>query len=489
MAQHKIIFRADGSATVGYGHVHRLLSLTQMLHKNFDCVFVSHEAPEFLTTELKLLSVPLKKVATIQYKLPDERKQGDEVAFDMNEIVSGNEIVVLDGYWFGKDFQTAIKKKGCTLAYVDDLMEEGNIADVIINHSLGINITDYKIIAPATSVYIGSNYGLINVPQQFSHKQQHTNLFTQLLISMGGADPLNYTCKVLEENKTFILRFEKVVVMVGVAYKHLQQLKEATSAFDNLEIIQAVPKQQMFEIMQNSSAAIISASTMSVEYANVGGALVVIQTADNQKYLYNGLIETGAALPLEKIDSFNEASVAVVKEKQQQIFDGKSNERFIKLFDELQIQQEVTFIKAGAEHLQTTFEWASDATVRAYSFNQNPISFEEHQNWYLKKIEQANCMYLLGKWENDIVGSLRFDITNDDALISYLVSPKYHGKGLGRILLAKGLDYLSKQNRNITTATGYVMPQNIASVKVFERLGFNCTEENNQLRFKKNIYR
>ena len=110
MAQHKIIFRADGSATVGYGHVHRLLSLTQMLHKNFDCVFVSHEAPEFLTTELKLLSVPLKKVATIQYKLPDERKQGDEVAFDMNEIVSGNEIVVLDGYWFGKDFQTAIKK-------------------------------------------------------------------------------------------------------------------------------------------------------------------------------------------------------------------------------------------------------------------------------------------------------------------------------------------------------------------------------------------
>ena len=214
-----------------------------------------------------------------------------------------------------------------------------------------------------------------------------------------------------------------------------------------------------------------------------------IQTADNQKYLYNGLIETGAALPLEKIDSFNEASVAVVKEKQQQIFDGKSNERFIKLFDELQIQQEVTFIKAGAEHLQTTFEWASDATVRAYSFNQNPISFEEHQNWYLKKIEQANCMYLLGKWGNDIVGSLRFDITGSDALISYLVSPQYHGKGLGRILLAKGLDHLTKQNNNITTATGLVMPQNIASVKVFERLGFNCTEENNQLRFKKNIYR
>jgi len=98
-------------------------------------------------------------------------------------------------------------------------------------------------------------------------------------------------------------------------------------------------------------------------------------------------------------------------------------------------------------------------------------------------------MYLLGKWSNDIVGSLRFDITGSDALISYLVSPKYHGKGLGRILLAKGLDYLAKHNSIATTATGFVLPQNTASVKVFQRLGFTCTEENKQLRFTKNIYR
>ncbi len=277
--------------------------------------------------------------------------------------------------------------------------------------------------------------------------------------------------------------------MVGVAYKHLEELKNVVAGFRNIQIIQAVPKTEMFSIMQQSTAAIISASTMSVEYANIGGALAIIQTADNQKFLYKGLIEAGIALPVESISSVNGTAITSMKEKQQEIFDGRSNERFIKLFDELQIQQEVTFIKAGAEHLQTTFEWASDVTVRAYSFNQSPISFEEHQSWYVKKIEQPGCMYLLGKWGNDIVGSLRFDITNTDALISYLVSPAYHSKGLGRILLAKGLDYLAKNNSNVTTATGLVMALNIASVKVFERLGFTCTEENNQLRFTKNIYR
>lgn len=487
--QHKIIFRADGSAAIGFGHVHRLLSLTQMLYKKFDCVFVSHEEPDFLKSELQKLSVPLVKVPTISYKLPDERKKNEEVAFDMAETISGDEIVVLDGYWFGKKYQTAVKNKGCTLVYIDDLMEPGNIADIIINHSMGVNISDYKMIAPASCIYTGSNYSLINVPAAFRHQTTNENIYSQLLISMGGADPLDFTRKVIEQNKEYISRFEKTIVMVGVAYQYLQQLKNAVAGFRSMQIIQAVPKTAMFSIMQQSTAAIISASTMSVEYASVGGALAVIQTADNQKFLYKGLIEAGAALPAEKMASANGADFMLMKEKQRQIFDGKSCERFIKLFNELQVQQDVSFIAATDEYLQTTFEWASDATVRAYSFNQNPISFEEHQNWFLKKIKQPDCMYLLGKWGNEIVGSLRFDITGSNALISYLVSPRHHGKGLGRILLAKGLEYLAQQNKTISTATGFVMPQNIASVKVFERLGFLCTDENNQLKFTKNIYR
>jgi len=489
MQQHKILFRADGSATVGFGHVHRLLSLAQMLCKNFDCVFVSHEAPEFLIQELQSIDVPLVKVDPIQYKLPDERKPGDEVDFDMDLLLTGNEIVVLDGYWFGKKYQAAIKKRGCTLVYIDDLMEAGNIADVVINHSMGTSTSDYTMTAPATCIYTGSSYSLVNVPEQFRHTGKATDRYQQLLISMGGADPLDFTSKIVTQYAAYISRFEKVVIMVGLAYKHSAQLKESIADFSNVEMIQGVPKMEMFTIMQQSTAAIISASTMSVEYAGVGGALAIIQTADNQKYLYRGLIESGAALPVEQLAAAGDDVIAKVIQQQQRVFDGCSNERFIKLFNELQVQADVGFIKAGSEHLQITYQWAADPAVRAYSFNQNPISFEEHQNWYLKKIEQANCMYLLGKWGNDIVGSLRFDITGTDALISYLVSPQYHGKGLGRILLAKGLDYLAHHNSTVTTATGYVMPQNTASVKVFERLGFDLRQEEQQFIFSKNIYR
>ena len=199
MIKQKVLFRADGTAAIGFGHVHRLLSLVKMLYKNFECIFVSHEAPEFLIKELNEIGVPFVKVESIQYKLTGERREGDEVAFDMNDLLESNEIVVLDGYWFGRQYQQAIKDKGCTLVYIDDLIEVGNSADVIINHSLGVNSSEYKKIAPATSIYTGSQYSLTNVPEKYRNQQVNKNIYQQLLISFGGADPLNFTCKILNE--------------------------------------------------------------------------------------------------------------------------------------------------------------------------------------------------------------------------------------------------------------------------------------------------
>lgn len=487
--KHKVILRADGNNFIGVGHLHRMLSLANMLCKNFECVFVSHEIPDFLLQELQLLSVPFIKVGLIAYKMPDERKVGDEVAFDMDVILQGTEIVVLDGYWFGKKYQQSIKDKGCTLVYIDDLIEEGNIADIIINHSMGVKVNDYKKISAGTCIYAGSKYSLINVPEKFRHQQPPENIYSQLLISMGGADPLNYTCKIVEGYKTFINRFEKVVIVAGNAYTYLQQLKTSVAGFPQVQILQDVPKQDFLTVMQQSTAAILSASTVAVEYAHVGGVLAVIKTAVNQKYLYKGLIENGVALPVEKMASASEKEMVKLQANQKKIFDGRSAERFIKLFNELVIQSNFSFINAQEEHLDITYQWAASPVVRAYSFNQNPIVFEEHQHWFLNKIIQPGCIYLLAVWKNDIVGSLRFDITDNNALISYLVSPPYQGKGMGRVLLAKGLDYLAQHNTSVTTATGYVMPQNTASVKVFERLGFSSTVENNQLIFLKNIYR
>lgn len=485
----KILFRADGAASIGYGHVHRLLSLAQMLHNHFECVFVSHEAPQFLLDELEKLSIAFKQTDSIAYKFPDERLTDEEVDFDMGAILTGNEIVVLDGYWFGKKYQQQIKQKGCTLVYINDLLEPGAVADCIINHSLGINTGDYKNTRIATSIYTGASYSLINVPDTFRHKQINGNSHHHLLIAMGGTDPLNYTAKVLTAHKDYINRFHQVSVLVGNAYPHLQQLSSDAAGFASVNIIQGISKEAVFNLMQSADTAILSASTMAVEYATIGGKLAIIQTAANQQFLYNGLLQYGLALPVEQIPNATDESIQKMREHQQTVFDGKSAERFIKLFRELQLQQSLSLIPATKDQLHITYRWAADPAVRAYSFSRNEISFDEHSNWYLNKIVQPSCMYLLAISEDVMAGSIRFDISEDVALISYLVDPKQQGKGLGRIILARGLEYLAANNKTVSRAEGFVIPQNLASVKIFERLGFTASHQGDRILFTKNIYR
>lgn len=487
--KHRIVFRADGSAMIGYGHIHRLLSLTRMLYESFDCVFVSNQGHDFLQQELKTLSIPLVIVKDIDYEFPDSKKITDEIKFDMGGILKKEDIVVLDGYWFGKRFQNELKKIGCVLVYIDDLIDNNNIADVVINHSLGISSAAYKETATGTCVYTGSDYCLITVPEKFKKSSINESLFEQLFIAMGGADPLNFTVKVVETKSSFIKRFKKIYIVVGIAYSEEKYLKQITSQLGNVTVLKGLDKTSLYTLMKQSTCAVLSASTMSIEYANIGGALCVIQTAKNQKYLFNGLIGAGVAVNIDKLESINESDASQMILQQKKLFASKPNVHFNRLFKELQIQSDLSFIKAGDEHLSLTYQWASNPLVRAFSFTQHDISFEEHQKWYTERINRPGTIYLLAKIHKKIIGSLRFDISGNNAVISYLIDPDSQGKGMGRALLSKGLSYLADNNADVNKVIGYVLKENVASIKIFERLCFIQSFEQNYLCFTKHIYR
>ena len=139
--------------------------------------------------------------------------------------------------------------------------------------------------------------------------------------------------------------------------------------------------------------------------------------------------------------------------------------------------------------LEITFKWANDPEVRRFSINQHPILWQEHQIWFERKISDPSCSYYILSNNDEPVGSIRFDIDRlGNAQISYLIDPKFHGKKLGAELLKKGIAQLIKDHENINTVFGYVMRENIASIKTFEKLSFNIVNsENNLLKFKKQI--
>ncbi len=139
--------------------------------------------------------------------------------------------------------------------------------------------------------------------------------------------------------------------------------------------------------------------------------------------------------------------------------------------------------------LEITFKWANDPEVRRFSINQHPILWQEHQIWFERKISDPSCRYYILSNNSEPLGSIRFDIDPlNHAQISYLIDPRFHGKKLGVELLKRGIAQLIKENENIHSVFGYVMSENIASIKTFEKLSFdNVNSENNLLKFKKQI--
>ncbi|MBP7539190.1 MAG: GNAT family N-acetyltransferase, partial [Saprospiraceae bacterium] len=113
-----------------------------------------------------------------------------------------------------------------------------------------------------------------------------------------------------------------------------------------------------------------------------------------------------------------------------------------------------------------------------------------HKTWFSEKVKETNCNYYIERMNNESIGSIRFDLEDNKAIISYLLDPAFHGRGLGQALLIKGCKTFSVLNfkeNQLSEIIGYVSKENFASRKVFENIGFVKTVEPDKLKYSINI--
>lgn len=150
------------------------------------------------------------------------------------------------------------------------------------------------------------------------------------------------------------------------------------------------------------------------------------------------------------------------------LFEGK----YIDVLIHSKINCGLYFRLAELRDLATTFKWATDKQVRAYSLNQNEIKIEEHEAWFKNKIVDGNCLYYIVEFKSQEIGSLRLDIDNaGTALISYLLDPNFHGRGFGKKILEFGI-LRARVTGRIKKLVGIVMKDNAPSIHLFYKLGF-----------------
>lgn len=472
----KIVFRVDGSPEMGLGHLVRCIALAHMLKEAFDIIFVCRLIPEKIINELA-----------------DNNFQLQIISSENNffYLINPDNIVVLDGYAFDSVYQNQIKAAGCKLVCIDDLHDKEFVADLIINHAPGI-IPDHYKARPYTQFALGPEYALLRpVFLEQAKKERKIEKTDKVLICFGGSDHNNLTEHTLKVVKGFS-QFNKIMVITGPAYLHLNSLSSLIKSDQRIMHFHAADENYMLSIMQEANLAIVPASGILLEALAARCQVVSGMHIENQKLFYSNFKRTGAffdAVDFNESDLFKAIEKSLtISYKEQSIIDGNSGYRLLKYFLRLEIIDKIKMRKVRASDRQITFKWANDSKVRAYSFKQHLITEEEHNSWFQTKIQDHSCLYLIAEMNNFIIGSIRFDIKGNEAIISYLIDPEYHGKGFGHLLLVNGIKYILETAKEINLSfqkiVGYVMKNNIPSIKSFERLGFKKCEEYDKFKFE-----
>jgi UDP-2,4-diacetamido-2,4,6-trideoxy-beta-L-altropyranose hydrolase len=278
----KIFFRADAGNQIGYGHFIRSLALADMLKEDFDCTFFTQMPTDYQKREAAQVC-PLVELPT------DDRK------FDLFlDKLTGDEIVVLDNYFFTTDYQRAIKAKGCKLVCIDDMHDKHYVADVVINH--GIATKEVFDVEPYTRLCLGLDWALLRRPFLEAAKnisnRIYSNEIQKVAVCFGGSDTLHLTeqtIKQLLQNPAII----QIDAIVGNNFTGFEEFTDTCVRFH-----QNISAQEVADIFWNCDLAIVSASSVCIEALACGAKVVAGWYVENQREFYEYLENNNIIIPL-----------------------------------------------------------------------------------------------------------------------------------------------------------------------------------------------
>lgn len=332
----KIYFRADAGPEIGYGHYIRSLALADMLKQDFDCTMFTQSPTEYQLNEAKDIC-------------PVVALPSDDSKFDnFLDYLQGDEIVVLDNYFFTTDYQRAIKSKGCKLACIDDTHEIHYISDAIICQSPGVVASQYDA-ETYTKMYGGLEYSLLRKPFLAQHANKEKDYRTAV-VAMGGADSNNLTRKYVDallQNQ----HIDHIEVVIGDAYRWpLVEDKR-------VEYHRNVSANQLSELFAFAGVVILPASTMTREALACGANILSGYYVDNQKEDYEWYAANQYVIGLGDMVQSDSLEAIAAQEFTEQIFQfirrdvnfTNIPERVVRIFKNMNVEPKKILILGGGQ--------------------------------------------------------------------------------------------------------------------------------------------
>lgn len=468
--------RADADFYQGTGHVMRMIALGQAWQdRGGEVRLVGSVGSGALWERLGVEGFLCIEVERVH---PDS----DDLAL-LLEVTPKGGWVALDGYHFDTGYQLALRSAGHPTLVVDDVCNRAPYdADVLLNQNIDAKKYEYDINVDALMLR-GTDYCLLrrefrNV-SEFARQQRKAG--HNLLITLGGADADNVTLQVVRAVQSMACNNVQVKVVVGSANPHVASLKNFVEVERvDCELLFAV--ENMAELMDWADVAVSAAGSTCWELCRFGLPMLLVVAADNQSGIATGLLNWGAAILLdvqaedlagrmEEVFS-DEMKLQSMRQACEGLVDGRGALRVV---DQMYCR-ELHLRDVTEGDWEVLLNWRNHSSVQASSFDVSAVEPQAHRRWLESKLKNPECLFWMAEDAlGNAVGHFRLDVSGA-AVVSITVAPELFGRGVGtaitRLACAK-----AKAFRPDLRIVALVKPENVGSVRMFEKAGFHLVEK------------
>lgn len=277
-----LIIRADASSKIGAGHVMRCLALAQACQDiGGRIIFVMAMDAEALFARLKQEGIELRRIDVVPGS-DDDAKQTAGIAHSENA-----DWLILDGYHFTAKYQKTINGADLKLLVIDDNCEQDHYyADYILNQNIHAEESLYppEKREAYTKLLLGTKYCLLRREflEHKDFKREIPQKAKKILVTMGGSDPENVSCKVLEVLKQINDSELDIKVVVGATNPHEKELRRVLALLPGKTEMIANAR-NMPELMMWADLAISAAGSTLWEMCFLKLPFIAVMIAENQR--------------------------------------------------------------------------------------------------------------------------------------------------------------------------------------------------------------
>jgi UDP-2,4-diacetamido-2,4,6-trideoxy-beta-L-altropyranose hydrolase len=285
-----LLVRAEASPAIGTGHVLRMLALAQAWQaRGGRAVFLFAQPNEPMRQRIEQEGGSV----VVLHQLSGSQADAEAVIHYAKTALPA--WIALDGYDFGTNYLKSLAATEMPVLLTTDYVQAEHLpVTVLLNQNPHARVEDYATVAPKARLLLGLQYLMLRNEFRVwkSRRPVRSGKIARLLVTFGGADPVNATEKVVRALAGKLLPNLQVKVLIGSNNVHAAAIRaavaQAGSHYQSLERVTDMPA-----LLAETDMAICAAGSTCWEMAYMGVPMLAVILAENQAPLAVALEQLG----------------------------------------------------------------------------------------------------------------------------------------------------------------------------------------------------